>query len=97
MLLLINYYYIIITYYAFSSESQIIIGLLLNVIHFLGGMHVTIQSGPGHSGTSNPVQIGNQSLTSNPSEQRPFRLANVVSPDHRRFLSNLYLNRELDR
>lgn len=32
-----------------------------------------------------------------PQRPRQWRMANVISADHRRYLTNLYLNRELDR
>ncbi|XP_077976727.1 uncharacterized protein LOC120334399 [Styela clava] len=49
---------------------------------------IRIQTGPG------PQNIGNGGNSSQP---RRWRMANVISSDHRRFLTNLHLNRELDR
>nr|XP_039257847.1 uncharacterized protein LOC120334399 [Styela clava] len=49
---------------------------------------IRIQTGPGLQ------NIGNGGNSSQP---RRWRMANVISSDHRRFLTNLHLNRELDR
>ncbi|XP_077965737.1 uncharacterized protein LOC120334150 isoform X2 [Styela clava] len=51
-----------------------------------------IQAGPGRQNTGNVGGLAAQA----PSPRR-WRMANVISSDHRRFLTNLHLNRELDR
>nr|XP_039257835.1 uncharacterized protein LOC120334395 [Styela clava] len=52
---------------------------------------IRIQTGPGQN-TGNVGGLGSQ-----PPQPRRWRMANVISSDHRRFLTNLHLNRELDR
>nr|XP_039257836.1 uncharacterized protein LOC120334396 [Styela clava] len=52
---------------------------------------IRIQTGPGQN-TRNVGGLGSQ-----PPQPRRWRMANVISSDHRRFLTNLHLNRELDR
>nr|XP_039257868.1 LOW QUALITY PROTEIN: uncharacterized protein LOC120334414 [Styela clava] len=49
---------------------------------------IRIQTGPGLQNTGNG---------GNSSQPRRWRMENVISSDHRRFLTNLHLNRELDR